>query len=330
MVTEPSPLQGTLRLFQTEPIPLPYFETNAQHPNKLIFIPGLTDTIGVVPYLPSLASVLNNLEYSLVQFVKCSDLGGFGVSTLEGDAPEIAQLAEHLLTRSDFPCTGKLVLMGHSTGCQDVVTFLSKERLNLRTGRQILIHGGICQAPVSDSEYFDARDGNQISARELLKHSQDCMSKGLPGALLDRSHISPVRTSVNGRGEGNSAVVLKPPFTAYRFASLNGHHGDDDLFSSYLDCESICRTLQPALKRAPLLMLFGMNEYVYKTDMAVNMHHLMWTPCKSRSIGKHLYITFPCLPRCYLGRTTKLMMPLLRKICLMLCRPSYAVFHRLK
>ena len=86
MVHEPSPLQGTLRLFQTEPIPLPYFETNAQHPNKLIFIPGLTDTMGVVPYLPSLASVLNDLEYSLIQFVKCSDLGGFGTSSLEGDA----------------------------------------------------------------------------------------------------------------------------------------------------------------------------------------------------------------------------------------------------
>ncbi len=113
MVHEPSPLQCTLRLFQTEPISLPYFETNAQHPNKLIFIPGLTDTMGVVPYLPSLASV------------------------------------------------------------------------------------------------------------------------------------------------------------------LNGHHGDDDLFSSYLDSESIVRTLQPALNRAPLLMLFGMNEYVHQTNMAANMHHLM-------------------------------------------------------
>ena len=101
------------------------------------------------------------------------------------------------------------------------------------------------------------------------------MKKGLPGALLDRSHISPVRTSVKGRGEGNSAAVLTPAFTAYRFASLNGHHGDDDLFSSYLDSEGIVRTLQPALHRAPLLMLFGMNEYVHQTNMAANMHHLM-------------------------------------------------------
>ena len=275
MVHEPSPLQGTLRLFQTEPISLPYFETNAQHPNKLIFIPGLTDTMGVVPYLPSLASVLNDLEYSLIQFVKCSDLGGFGTSSLEGDAQEIAQLAEHLLTRSDSPCTGKLVLMGHSTGCQDVVTFLSEERLNLKTGQQILVHGGICQAPVSDSEYFDSHHGRQDSARELLSKSQEYVKKGLPGALLDRSHIFPVRTSVNGRGEGNSAAVLTPALTAYRFASLNGHHGDDDLFSSYLDSESIVRTLQPALHRAPLLMLFGMKEYVHRANMAANMHHQM-------------------------------------------------------
>lgn len=256
------PLEGVLRLYQSKPIALPYFETNPQHPNKLIFIPGLTDTMGVVPYLPPLASVLNDHEYSLIQMVKCSDLGGFGTSSLEGDAQEIAQLAEHVLTRSDTPCTGNLVLMGHSTGCQDVVTFLSRERQMLSVDAPLRVHGAICQAPVSDREYFDSHEGREAAGQQKLAASMAELDKGKQGALLDRSNVLPAGPTKNGRGNGNAAVALDPAMTAYRFSSLNGSGGDDDLFSSDFDTETIREKLRPALDRAPLLMLFGADEYV--------------------------------------------------------------------
>ena len=182
----PPPLQGTLSLYQTDPNPLPYFETNAHHPNKFIFLAGLTDTIGVVPYLPRLAEVLDKLQYSLVQPIKGSDMGGFGLSSLEGDAQETAQLIEHLTTRAQHPRKGRLVVMGHSTGCQDVVHLLSKERSLSRNGGNPKIHvdGGILQAPASDYDYFQANKTEQdaqllaLSEKMIAEQRGDALARG--------------------------------------------------------------------------------------------------------------------------------------------------------
>lgn len=258
----PPLLTGTLGLYQTSPISLPYFETNPYHPNKLVFVPGLTDTLGVVPYLPPLAAVLDNVSYSLVQLVKSSDLGGFGTSSLEGDAQEIAQLIEHLKTRTKNPCTGKLIIMGHSTGCQDVVTLLSQDRiLSKNTGDECIhVDGGICQAPVSDRDYFEAYASSQNA--QQLQECREKLANNMPSALLDRSQAMYMPESVHGRGKGNSEAVLNPAFTAYRFASLNDRNGDDDFFSSDFSDDQIREAMMPALSRTPLMFLMGEQEYV--------------------------------------------------------------------
>lgn len=257
----PPPLQGTLALYQTEPYSLPYFETNGHHPNKLVFLAGLTDTIGVVPYLPRLANALDKVQFSLVQPVKGSDLGGFGTASLEGDAQETAQLIEHLTNRPEHPRTGKLVVMGHSTGCQDVVQLLSQERSLSRNGGnpKIQIDGGILQAPASDYDYFEAHKTEEDVKR--LAESQTLLDAQQGGALLPRE-LPPKPDARDGRGPGNADTVLKPAFTAYRFQSLNGSGGDDDFFSYGLKDEQIYKALHPALTHAPLLMLIGEKEYV--------------------------------------------------------------------
>lgn len=260
----PPALAGVLSLYQSEPYALPFFESNQEHPNKLIFVGGLTDTIGAVPYLPRLASTLDTLNYSLVQPVKGSDLGGYGTSSIEGDAQEIAQLIEHLVSRTDNSATGKVVIMGHSTGSQDVVQFLSRDRKfkDASHGATIRVAGGICQAPVSDREYFESVLANNTLAQRMLKEGERLVEQGNPGALLRWPDAQPQPASVDGRGDGNAATVLNPAFTAYRFLSLNGRGGDDDFFSSDLSDGQILAALEPALSRAPLLMLSGDKEYV--------------------------------------------------------------------
>lgn len=93
------PLLGHLSLYTTSPS-LPLFESvpsqqpqqdpsqpSPQHlPHALIFVPGLTDTLGTVPFLPRLASEVERLGYSLVQPQLSSALGGWGVASLDGDA----------------------------------------------------------------------------------------------------------------------------------------------------------------------------------------------------------------------------------------------------
>ncbi|WFC98119.1 hypothetical protein MYAM1_000842 [Malassezia yamatoensis] len=262
----PLALQGSLALYQTKPYPLPYFETNGQHPNKLIFLAGLTDTIGVVPYLPRLASALDHIQYALVQPIKGSDLGGFGLSSLEGDAQEIAGLIQHLTTRQQNPRTGKLVVMGHSTGCQDVVQLLSQERSLSQNGGNPKIHidGGILQAPASDHDYFEANKTEKDA--NLLAESERLIGANQGSQLLPRNDTASKPDSIDGRGNGNADAVLKPAFTAYRYQSLNGANGDDDFFSDKLTDQQIYSALHPALVRAPLLMLIGENdEYVPKS-----------------------------------------------------------------
>ncbi|WFD07618.1 hypothetical protein MVES1_002986 [Malassezia vespertilionis] len=287
-------LHGALALYQTSPVSLPYFETNGHFPNKLIFVAGLTDTIGVVPYLGRLAHALEKLEYSLVQPVKGSDLGGFGLSSLEGDAQELAAMVEHLLVRRENQATGKIVLMGHSTGCQDVVAFLSKDRSQFQNGegKQLVVHGGILQAPVSDREYFTAS-----SSSTPLRDSEKLIGEGKSDALLPRSDAVTKPRSIHGRGPGNADAVLKPAYTAYRFHSLNGKGGDDDYFSSDLTDDQIRSALQPALSRAPLLMLMGENdEYVPPSVDKVQLVkrwsdvlqsdpvHTMFIPCANHKV----------------------------------------------
>ncbi|WFD36789.1 hypothetical protein MCUN1_003678 [Malassezia cuniculi] len=242
----PKAVNGALYLYQSDPTPLPVFETRRDLPNKLVFIPGLTDTIGVVPYLPLLANALHELGYSLVQPVTGSDLGGYGTSSLEGDAQEITNLIEHLV--SHVNATGKIVLMGHSTGCQDTIAFLSRDR-------GVTVHGGILQAPVSDCEYFDSR--KSPADEQLLAKAAELIAAGKGGEMLPRT--APAKPEAGGIS-GNSAAILQPAMTAYRFHSLNSHGTDDDMFSSVLSDDDIRRIWTPALNKAPILALMGAQD----------------------------------------------------------------------
>lgn len=70
-------------------------------------------------------------------------LQGFGTCSLDQDASELRDLLIHM--KNERSCT-KSVLMGHSTGCQDVVRFMKlyKDETDIPE-----IQGTILQAPVS-------------------------------------------------------------------------------------------------------------------------------------------------------------------------------------
>lgn len=71
-----------------------------------------------------------------------SSLQGFGTCSLDQDVSELRELLVHL--KSERSCIDS-VLMGHSTGCQDVVRFMKlyKDETNIPE-----IQGTILQAPV--------------------------------------------------------------------------------------------------------------------------------------------------------------------------------------
>ncbi|KNC74984.1 hypothetical protein, variant, partial [Sphaeroforma arctica JP610] len=77
-------------------------------------------------------------------------LGSYGHCTLQDDVQDLDSLMASLIERFGklYKRKPKFVLMGHSTGCQDTVTYLKSGRY------ATFVSAVILQAPVSDREYF--------------------------------------------------------------------------------------------------------------------------------------------------------------------------------
>ena len=150
---------------------------------------------------------------------------------------------------------GKVVLMGHSTGSQDVMHYFvspedSKEEGG--KGKRPNVEGGIMQASVSD--------------REALEES-------MPDGLYEKS-VKVAREYVKeGKGEdvlpySTTEGYLDTPVSARRWLSLLSpgpeHSGEDDYFSSDLEDERLQRTFgKMGAQGARISILYGeKDQYV--------------------------------------------------------------------
>lgn len=236
-----TPVRHALSLWHQSPT-LPLLETSPSSANVLIFIPGLTDTLGTVPYLDELAANIAELDFSLVQPQLSSSLGGFGLSSLEADAQELELVIKFLQEqrksrdRQGAPAgLGKVVLMGHSTGCQDIAHFFAlADRRRSQT-----VHGAVLQAPVSDREDFEWGAQTDAGRKSRLEEATRLVEQGKGATLLPRDVLPPQPLSKEKEAGGrtpevNGQAFEEPAMTAYRYWSLNAKGGHDDYFSSDL------------------------------------------------------------------------------------------------
>ena len=110
-----------------------------------------------------------------------------------------------------------IVVLGHSTGCQDAVRYASRFG---GSGKEHIpqLLGLVLQAPVSDQEYLQ---GHDATPRLLAKAK----------AMVEE-----------GRGEdivGRNSGLGSTPITARRFMALAERGGDDDMFSTYYSDEEL-------------------------------------------------------------------------------------------
>jgi pimeloyl-ACP methyl ester carboxylesterase len=234
---------------------LPMLESRPESRHTVIFVGGLSDTLATVPYLPALADAIAPLDFSLVQPQLSSSLGGFGLSSLEADAQEIRLVIQHIQSRSvnPKPKEGKVIIMGHSTGCQDIAQLLSVERPGLH------IDGAVLQAPVSDREYFEEENPEGSEGRRILHEATALKEQGKGATLLQRD-IDPLRRPMEEL-EVNGSAFQEPAMTAYRYWSLNAVGGDDDFFSSDLKEERVAEIWHNAIQRGGhVLALLGAEE----------------------------------------------------------------------
>ncbi|XP_065863434.1 UPF0613 protein PB24D3.06c isoform X1 [Euphorbia lathyris] len=201
------------------------------HKQQLVFIGGLTDGFLATEYLEPLAIALDKEKWSLVQFLMSSSYSGYGTSTLQQDAAEIDQLISYLINKED---SEGVVLLGHSTGCQDIVYYM---RTNAACSRAV--RAAILQAPVSDREY-----------KATLANT---------AAMID------LASTMIAEGRGSEFMPREAdccPITADRYQSLCAYMGDDDMFSSDLSDDQL-RTRLGHMSNTHCQVIFSMgDEYV--------------------------------------------------------------------
>ena len=186
--------------------------------NTLIFLGGLSDGLGTVPYVPHIVSALPS-SWTLVEPILSSSYRQFGIASLAQDVVEIAHVVEYFHT---IRPGGKIVLLGHSTGSQQIMHY------SIHPGLRPEIHGAIFQASASDRE-----------ALATLLSSDDYHST----CAVAQLYIS------EGRGEDvlpfkvTRASFQTAPLSARRWMSLASpgpdHEGEDDYFRSDFDDERL-------------------------------------------------------------------------------------------
>ncbi|KLT39701.1 DUF1749-domain-containing protein [Cutaneotrichosporon oleaginosum] len=261
--TQP-PLAGHLGHFSThEGKTYPYFVTgDASSDKAVIFIGGLYNGLGDVPYTRALGEALGNAGWKLVQLHWTSAYEGFGTSSLTRDVSELHALAAHLRDLN----TSKVVVMGHSTGSQDVIHLLTT-----LGGAD----GGIMQAPVSDREHF-AVDKTTQAWVDMLPTATAMVDEGRGDELLPAAFAKEARIKMS----------------AYRLWSLLSPSGDDDYFSSDLPDSADGVHKHPLSESfgalsVPALALFSeKDEFGHVAD--VDAHLARWRKAAKGKLETHV------------------------------------------
>ena len=135
-----------------------------------------------VPYVTTLAASIEETlgsKWAVVQALISSSYKGYGTSSLKRNTLELGQPVKYLRTKRGNQ-SSKVVLMDHSTGCQDTIEYLSKFMNSSKFSDVQKLDGGILQAPVSDSEAVQGKE----KAEEYLQLAKELIYQGQPDELL--------------------------------------------------------------------------------------------------------------------------------------------------
>ncbi|KAH1508889.1 hypothetical protein KXV68_002513, partial [Aspergillus fumigatus] len=235
--------------------------STSRKPHSLIFIGGLTDGLCTVPYVAPLAAALEPTDWSVFQAQLSSSFGGWGIGSLDKDVEEIAKCIDFVRSlkassaSGSASAPGKIVIMGHSTGSQDVLHYLYTQ------GDRPVVDGAILQAPVSDREAMlaEMRKPGDVGAE----------AKGSWEQLVSLARQAPVGDIILPLNLSSKVGLPPDPVSARRFLSLASpdspdRPAEDDLFSSDLTDQRLRETFGAVatrgLLRSKLLVLYSGND----------------------------------------------------------------------
>lgn len=193
--------------------------------NVLLFIGGLGDSFETVPYVSAMAQALRHWRVCHVQLSSAGK--GWGMSSLDQDCDEIDLAVKWAKSHfAEEGSAGNVVLIGHSTGCQDVLHYLHSSP---RSGEaRSPVQGAILQAPVSDRDALLSKIEKDPEKRAIYEHCLKFASS------LDEDEQNDMIIPLPWSEEIIS--FNRTPVSVSRFLSLAspespGNPGPDDLFS---------------------------------------------------------------------------------------------------
>ncbi|CAI2040130.1 hypothetical protein SEUBUCD646_0H02050 [Saccharomyces eubayanus] len=230
-----SSFEGILHRYTARNVAFEFAPTGRK--KVLVMIGGMTDGLLTVPYATELAHTLEPHGYSVVNVQLTSSFLGFGTASLDKDVEELKSLVD-FLKGAQGGRREAVVLMGHSTGSQDVMHYL------LRHGNSVA--AGIIQGSCSDRESFDQTIDQAFDPQLLATLTARARE------LVDAGHQNDLLSSEY------SAYLFDTPVTAYRWCSLMEAGGDDDYFSSDLPAEALAASF--GRLKTPLLVAYSEND----------------------------------------------------------------------
>ncbi|KAJ5178891.1 Esterase [Penicillium capsulatum] len=248
---------GILHHITSSLVSFEYTRGAVRSPHTLLFVGGLGDGLGSVDFLGDIVRALDGTEWTIFSLILSSAYGGWGMGRLGSDIDEMAQCVKYIREyKEPHFGAGKVVIMGHSTGSQDVMHYINCA--NPRPAHPVFDHdytpvtrmpvdGAIMQAPVSDREGIlwvvkcgTARD-SPAAMRELYNQAVENARKNTYEEALDVDTIVPL--SVTGRiGYPTTAPVSSRRFLSLVSPDSPEKPDEDDLFSSDLSDAQLATT----------------------------------------------------------------------------------------
>ena len=196
--------------------------TNAH--NFVLFLGGLGDSLMTVRYPYVLATLLPR-TWALVELQLSSTGLGWTTGMLERDSSELETAVSYfrdLSRQRDSNAQAKVILLGHSTGCQIAMNYL------VGSWKQPLMPNHVKERPAVDGVIFQAG----ISDREAITLS-------LSSSEVEESLRLAEEMCSNGRAhdhvpEAATKHLFAANPSAERWISLASREGEDDYFSSDL------------------------------------------------------------------------------------------------
>lgn len=243
-----------------------YASANAHKPHSILFIGGLSDGLATTSYTHDIIKALQPTEWSFFTLNLTSSYSAWGLGHLDRDTDEIAHCLRYIKSykAAKYGATSaKVVLMGHSSGSQDVLHYLY--RPNPHRSRPAfdpeLVHlerpaidGAIIQAPVSDRDAFAwvLHEGFLGRTPAELRQTYDIlvsMARDIAAKDYAYDTVLPIELC--------SQFGFVSPVSSRRFLSLAspdspGSPSEDDLFSADLSDEEYGKTFGKIQERGLL------------------------------------------------------------------------------